>query len=149
MAGIEQYINGSVYDYHCIEIDLGGTIETEISEISYKHSLTPGELKGTKPYTLAHTQGEYKADAGSMTMSLAAWNRITEALGEGYLAVPLPITVTYANDGQPTQKDELIGCRLIGPDKGYKQGGDALMVKVGFKPLRIRENGREALPTTR
>jgi len=147
--GIEQYINGDVYDYSCIEIDLGGTIETEISDINYKHMLTPGELGGTKPYPLAFTQGDYKADPGSFTVSLAGWKRIMDAQGDGYLAKLIKaITVTFANDGQPTQKDELIGVRILGPDKNFKKGGDALGVKIQFRPLRIRENGREPLPTS-
>lgn len=133
-------INGVVFDFSSIELDINGEIFTDVEEITYSHTLEPGEMRGTKAELLGRTRGEYSAE-GSITFRKPAWTRLIDSLGDGYLEQSVDITVNYAEEGEDTITDKLFGARFTAPENSHSQGSDPLNVSVDLSIIRIEENG--------
>ncbi len=133
-------INGVVFDFSSVELDIAGEVFTDVEEITYSHTLEPGEMRGTRAELLGRTRGEYSAE-GSITFRKAAWGRLVASLGEGYLEQSVDITVNYAEEGEDTISDKLFGARFTAPENSHSQGSDPLNVSVDISIVRVEENG--------
>ncbi len=135
-------INGNAYSFASIEIDVGGRKIKGIKDLSYDDGLDPGMARGTSPIPLAHTQGDYEANA-SMEMFRKDFDELCALLGDGYCEVEFPITVTYASRGMPTVTDRLPAVRIKKVDNSNSQGNDPTAVKLELAVLSpIVRNGR-------
>ncbi len=143
-------INGRRADWSAISIDIGGglTKPLGVKELSYKSTLEPGEVRGLHPQVLGHTLGTH-TNEGSFTLYLAEYHELIAKLGDGYMATPFNITVSYSpKKGDPVITDKLIGCRIKTADKSHSQSNEALVVKVDLFVMLVVENGIKPLPTT-
>lgn len=141
IADPDPIINGFVYGYSSVEVQFGGWVFRGIKSIDYKHKRTPGKIRGTHPQILGRTRGQYEAE-GSLTMWKHAWDKLRDALGEGYMEFTFPICVTYSERGplNPTV-DILYGCQIIEVDNSHSEGSDGLEVKLSLDIFMILENG--------
>ncbi|WP_027360749.1 hypothetical protein [Desulforegula conservatrix] len=117
-------INGNLYDWEGIEIQLPSGGAVGITEISYADE-RPVEArygKGGKPR--GYGRKNYKA-SGSMTLDRDEAERLRKSLGGSYYkTTPFNINVSYANDGQPTITDKLPDVMITKSDTSGKQDED-------------------------
>ena len=95
-------INGVRYDFSSVELNFNGLIQRAgIKALSYKHSLTPGELRGNRPQLVGRTRGKYEASA-SFEMFKLEYQSFIAAIGcSGTWKRPL--TSPPAGQTQPTR----------------------------------------------
>jgi hypothetical protein len=135
-------VNGNYYSFASIEIDVRGRKIKGFKELSYDDGLDPGMARGTSPIALAHTQGDYEANA-SGEMYRKDFDELVTLLGDGFGEVEFPITVTYASRGMPTVTDRLPAVRIKKADNSNSQGNDPTSVKLEFAVLSpIERNGK-------
>lgn len=138
-------INGNKYDWSSIEIDLGDAgIFTGVKELTFTHSLEPGEVRGTRAELLGRTRGEYSAE-GTIVVWAEEYAQIIAALGDGFMEASFPITATYSDTNVPVQTNRLFGCRITNADMGGSQGTDPLEVSMDLSIFRIETNGLNAI----
>jgi hypothetical protein len=138
-------INGLKYDYSSIEIDIGDIgIFTGVKEISFTHSLEPGEVRGTRAELIGRTRGEYSAE-GSMVVYSEEYAEIIKALGDGFMEKAFSITITYSDTNVPVQVNRLIGCRITNMEGGGSQGTDPLEVSLDLSIFRVETGGLNAV----
>lgn len=138
-------INGKRYSFSSIDFRIGFISVLGISEISYSSSIEPGVVRGTHPQILGYTKGEYSCEA-SISIYKEEWNEAIAPLallgGGGILEAIIPaITVTYAEQGNATWTDVLIGCRISSIEDSVSSGTDPATVTVSLMPLYIEYNG--------
>ena len=134
-------INGVRYDFSSIVFHINGDIVLGVKEISYKNSRDRGELRGTSPQKLGRTRGQYKSEA-SATVYRREFDELIIKLGDGYMEIVFPITVSYADDGQPLVTDTIVGCTIGEDDHSNSSGTDPTEVKLTFDPMYILINGK-------
>lgn len=135
-------VNGNYHSFASIELDVRGRKIRGVTDISYDDGLDPGMARGTSPIPLAHTQGDYEANA-SMEMFRKDFDELVSLLGDGFGEVEFPITVTYASRGMPTVTDRLPAVRIKKVDNSNSQGNDPTKVKLELAVLApIVRNGR-------
>lgn len=148
-------VNNRVYDFSSIELILPSGPIKSFTEITYSDTVDHGEFRGSAPHVLAHTNGEYAAEA-SITMEkqqhvlfMAALKLLSIPLGGQIHAVQFPITVIYSGAGasMPLVTDKLIDCAYGGSESGGSQGNEALMVTVPIALRGIIWNGVNVLGT--
>lgn len=133
--------NGKRHDWSSIKFDIQGARMRGLKDLSYKHSLEPGELRGTAAQVLGRTLGTYSAEA-SFTCALAEYQALITEMGTGYLEQEFNITAKYAvAKGDPINTVEILGCRIKSADNSHSQSNEPLMVKVELSVMLIRENG--------
>lgn len=142
-------VNGVRYDFSSIKIDLDGGLKLQgIKEINYSHGLEPTDVEGASAEPIGRTRGKYSREA-SMTLYEWEWKILRDRFGDGYLEKVFTISVTYADDGQPTITDQILGCRIKKVDKARATGGDAAEVKLDLHCMKIIEGGKKPLKAMR
>jgi len=134
-------INGVRYDFSSIVFHINGDLIIGVKEISYKNTRDRGEVRGTSLQKLGRTRGQYKAEA-SATIFRREFDDLVDRLGDGYMEVVFPITVSYADDGQPLVTDTIVGCTITEDEHSNSAGTDATEVKLTFDPMYILIKGR-------
>lgn len=141
-------INGLRHDWSSIAIEVDGLKILGFKSLSYKHSLEPGEVRGTHPQVLGHTLGTYTAE-GSIEMYLSEANELKKQLGDGFLSKVFNVVAKYSpKKGDPVITDKLIGCRIKTSDKSFSQGNEPLAVKFDLFVMLLIEDGVKPLPVT-
>lgn len=133
-------INGLRFDYSSVEIAVGSATIVGVSELSYSSKLEPGKVRGTSAQVNGRTRGQYEAE-GSMTLFKQEADELLALLGPGFMEVAFPVTVHYAESGQPLITDRLIGARIKSMENSHKEGSDALTVKFDLDLIAIVHNG--------
>lgn len=135
-------VNGNVFSFRSITLDLGGMRVRGFKEIKYDHGVEPGEMYGPAQEMLARTSGKYKAN-GSLIVYQHEWDQIRARLGAKYFNKVFTISVVYSETGSPVQTtvDTLIGVRIIKADKGASEGDDPNEVNCTLHIMRIDEGG--------
>jgi hypothetical protein len=141
-------INAHRYSWASVAADVNGAELVQFKEINYSHKLEPGKVRGIGPQIAGATRGEYEAE-GSMVLYQEEWDVLRDRLGDGYMEVYFPISVSYAEDGQPTTTDELVGCRITSVEKKPSQGTDGLEVSCNLHITYLLENGKKPLKNMR
>lgn len=141
-------INGNRYSWASVRIRVGSTEYMDVTEISYSHTMERGTVRGVGAQKLGMTRGEYDAEA-SITFLKEGFDQLVEALGEGYMEIPFDVAVTYADEGQDTNTDQLVGCRISSIEKNPSQGTDGLTVSCELDVQYIIENGVKPLRNMR
>lgn len=141
-------VNGLRHDWSSISIQVGTLKIPGVKSLSYKHSLEPGEVRGTHPQVLGHTLGTYSAE-GSIEMYLSEANELKRVLGDGFMAATFDVVAKYSpKKGDPVITDKLIGCRIKASDKSFSQGNEPLAVKFDLFAMLLVEDGVKPLPVT-
>jgi hypothetical protein len=140
-----QRINGFVYGYSDINIDINGTIFDEVTALDYTTTIEKGELRGTSPVPAGYTIG-YATYKGSMTLSKDQATTFMQLLGDGFAAVPFTITVTFGPTRDSlnvfkTATDVLNGCAIASIDNTHSPGATALQVKFDLVVQDIQYEG--------
>jgi hypothetical protein len=140
-------VNGVLYDWEGVEIQLPGGVAVGVTEISYsdERGIEPRYGKGSAPR--GYGRKNYKA-SGSMTLDRDEFELLQNALGGSvYKGEPFQIVVSYGNDGLATRTDTLPAVKITKQDSGASQDDDnAGGVKCDFTCIKpIKWNGREAL----
>jgi hypothetical protein len=153
-VGFAQLINGLVYDFSSISIQIATpvpTFITRISAIGWEQSLTPGVLRGASAHKLGRSRGTYES-SGTMTIYLEEWRIFRAALAAapipplaGFMEKSFMATVTHAEGTGLPMVDVLNGCRITNESRAYQNGGDALMVDLSFDIMRILSDGQSAV----
>jgi hypothetical protein len=146
-------INGNRFDFSSVELKINGKRYIGVKELSYKHSLEEGEVRGTAPQVLGRTRGLYKAE-GSITLFREEFDDLSsdlQVLAVGLFEANFLITAIYSElppNGVPsgmvgdTQTDELIGSRFKSAEmKGSGGSSDPLVVQLDLSILYIKQNG--------
>lgn len=140
-------INGMKHDYSSVEISIDGAKFIGVKEISYKHSLEPGEVRGTRSQLLGRTRGKYSAE-GSMTLYLSEYQDLIAKLaakGIGYLEQDFDVEVSYSGRNTDLVTDRLRGCRIKSADKSHSSGEEALVVKCDLHVMYLLESDKTPL----
>lgn len=140
-------INGILYDWESVEIQLPQGVAVGIEEISYtdERPIEARYGKGSTPR--GYGRKNYKG-SGSMTLDKDEFERLRTAVGGSvYKAAPLTVIVAYANDSQDTVTDTLPDVVVTKQDASAKQDDDNTgQVKLDFEILSpIKWNGTAAL----
>jgi len=155
-AGTDQIINGHVFDFSSIDIALddGQPFSMPgIFEISYEHSLTPGEIRHVGPLVQDESVGTY-ATRASISMALRDWRVFRSKLaqiktgagsGPGFMQKRFNVVVSYAEDDEVPMTDMLVKCRVMRVGRAYRRSNEALAVNVELYVRRIVEDGVEAV----
>lgn len=140
-------VNGKRYSFASVTFSLGNISIFGVTDISYSHSLEPGEVRGAHPQVLGYTRGEYSCEA-SVTFLKEEWDEAVKQLDNsvGLLEVIVPVvTITYADQGAPTVTDKLMNCRIQSIEVSTSTGSDPVEVVVSLMPTHIEMNGRNPL----
>lgn len=151
----QQLINGAAYDFTSIEIVIGARTFARISSINYEHGVDQGEVRGTSPFVLATTRGQYSA-SGSMTMYKEDFDALTTLLAAmpgpgaapvgGWMEKRFPIIVTYAEPSSGRLlTDTLTGCRIMRARDNHSSGADAINVECDLHIMQVMMNGKPAV----
>lgn len=140
--GADFSVRGFVPDWASLEIQLGPYgYQPQIKDFSYKQKGTGKKVYGQGRNPIGRTLGVNECEA-SLTMYLAAWHEMVKNMGNNWGAKQFPIVCHYRMPGGlDIVTVELEEVTIIEPDFSASQGEEALEVKVGLDPMRIKENG--------
>ncbi|BCS55197.1 hypothetical protein [Geobacter sp. SVR] len=117
-------INGNLYDWESIEVQLPGGIAIGISSIDYDDERPIEERYGKGSTPRGYGRKNYKASA-KMSLDLDEAQRLQDKLGGSvYDSQPFDIVVSYATEGQPTITDVLPSCKIVKTSTANKQGDE-------------------------
>lgn len=117
-------INGQVYDWESVTIQLPSGVSIGVQSIDYSDERPVSERYGKGSVPRGAGRGNYKATA-SIELDLDEAQRLALALGGSiYSGPPFPIVVSYGDTGLPTVVDVLPICRITKTGSGAKQGDD-------------------------
>lgn len=136
-------INGNLYDWESIEIQLPNGLAVGATEISYSDERGIEARYGKGSIPRGYGRKNYKA-SGSMSLDKDEAERARRVLGGGFFTTnPFPVIVSYANHDQPTITDTLPDCMITKTDTGAKQEDDNTgVIKLDFIILSpIKWNG--------
>ena len=135
-------INGHRYDWSSAEINVDGQLFNGITELTYSHSLEPGELSGNRAQVIGRTRGKYRAE-GSVTFAKLEYHELTRKLGPGYMERSFDITVHYqaSSDATDIVTDLLRGCRIKKAENSHSEGEEPLVVACDLSIMYLIENG--------
>lgn len=140
-------INGNLYDWESVEIQLPNGTAIGVTDISYNDERPVESRYGKGSVPRGFGRKNYKA-SGSMELDLDEAERLRQALnGSVYQGQPFNIVVSYANDDMPRVTDTLPDCKIVKKDSGAKQGAENVGVrKLDFEILSpIKWGGTSAL----
>lgn len=117
-------INGQLYDWESIEIQLPGGIVVGVTSIDYDDERPIEERYGKGSTPRGYGRKNYKASA-KMELDLDEAERLQYALGGSvYDTQPFPIIISYGDLGMPIVIDALPSCMIVKTSSGGKQGDD-------------------------
>jgi len=134
-------INGVRFDFSSVEIALGPRIFNGVKEITYKHSLSPGMMSGTRAAVNGRTRGKYEPEA-SITFYKSEYQEFIRALGPNYMLAEWTAVVNYQElPALEIVTDTLVACRLKSAENSHSEGEEALVVKCDLTLLKVLESG--------
>lgn len=142
-------INGKVFDWEDVSIGLPHGVAVGIKDISYDDELEVEQAYGKGNKAMGYGTGNYKS-SGKMTLFREEYDKLLEyakSTGKAFYRVPpFPVTVSYANDGQPVSTDVLRGCKINKRSWKNAQGNKELTVDLDFVITdSIVSNGLKAI----
>jgi hypothetical protein len=132
------------YSFVSITFKLDGE-EYTLKSVKYSDNVERAMVEGNHPVPLAMTRGRYKAEASS-EMFMQDFNAILEKMGDTFYTKTVPISVAYAEEGQDTVQDELVGAKFKKRERDHSNGNDALSIPMDLDLLWIRWNGKDPFP---
>lgn len=139
-------INGNMYDWESVEIQLPNGVAVGMTEINYSDERGIEARYGKGSIPRGYGRKNYKA-SGSGTLDKDEFERLRVGLGGSvYTKTPFVIIVSYANHDQDTVTDTLRDVMVTKADTSGKQDEDNVgAVKLDFGLLSpIEWNGDAA-----
>jgi hypothetical protein len=133
-------INGIIYDWSSIEIVANNRLYKAFTSIDYKNALDPGEKRGNQSIWLGRTRGQLKPEC-NFEMHKVEYQMLVSDLGQGYMEKAFNILVMYADTGQPTLTDTILGFRIKEDQDSPKEGNEPPKVKVTGHVYMVLRNG--------
>lgn len=134
-------INGVRFDFSSVEIAIGALVFNGIKEVTYKHTLDPGMMRGARAAVMGRTRGKYDPEA-SITFYKSEYQDFIRALGPNYMLAEWTAVVNYQElPALQIVTDTLVQCRLKSAENSHSEGEDALVVKCDLTLLKILESG--------
>lgn len=141
-------INGHRFDWSAVQITIDGIPYTGVKSCSYKQTLTPGVVRGTRAQKTGRTRGQHESD-GSFEFYKEDYQNIILALSangtRGYMEVAFTAIVQYQTSALAVVTDTLAGCRLTSEEDSPGESSDALVVKCDVDIMYVLRNGLTAL----
>lgn len=141
-------INGVRKDFSSVSLLVAGRQFVGFTAINYSDSLRPGSVFGASAQRIGRTRGQREISA-SMTMYRAEWKELREALmlltGAGFMEAVFDVTVTFGDDGLPTERDQLLGCRIVNVSNNNSAGSEALTVELELDVMDMLHDGTSPL----
>lgn len=147
-------INGTRFDYSSVKLRLNNKLYTGVHAIDYAPECVGSFIYGqSTPYPIGRTRGQLKTDSASIELYREEFGDIVNdiaTIGQGgvFEAVFL-ITVAIGEPLSPlagqSQVDTLIGARFQRFTVGWRQGPDALTVKLDFSFMNMLVNNTPLL----
>lgn len=142
-------INGKHYSWESITVGLPYGIALEIQDISYDDGLEKELVYGKGAAPTGYGTGKYKADA-KITVTREEFKRVLEyckKMGVSlYRLGNFPITISYADDDNPTETDTIKGCSFTKTSHKAKNGDKSLTVDLDLNVSgKIIRNGVEPI----
>lgn len=141
-------VNGKRHSWASVELRVDSDIILGITEIDYKASLDPGEVRGAGSAPIAFTMGNSSFE-GSFSILLEEFNTLVSKLGAGWMGNAIEIIVSYdeSGSGLTTIVDTIQGVRMTSVENSLSASStDPTVRKLPFKALNILYNGQAATP---
>jgi hypothetical protein len=138
-------INGKRYSWEDITVQMPHGVLVDIDSIEYSDEKEVEAVYGKGSNPVGYGTGNYSA-TGKATLLREEHDKFVEyAKRRGkslYKLPPFVITVSYANEDQPTSTDVLKGCKITKVSHSGSQGDKATKVEYEFIILNgIWRNG--------
>lgn len=138
-------INGKHYSWESITVGLPYGIGLEVQDISYDDGLEKELVYGKGAAPTGYGTGKYKADA-KITVTKEEFDRLLDYCKKKgvslYRLGEFPITVSYADDENPTKTDVIKGCSIAKASHKAKNGDKSLTVDLDLNVSgKIVRNG--------
>jgi len=134
--GVVPIINSKRYAWEDVTINIASGVAIDIESITYKDARATRRVFGKGSRARGYSQGNYTA-SGTAVLRREEFEKLNNrAGGQGlYGMKPFTITVSYANDEEPTTTDVLQSCKWTERDTGAKQDDESINVTVNFEVL--------------
>ncbi|OIQ51032.1 hypothetical protein BerOc1_02977 [Pseudodesulfovibrio hydrargyri] len=117
-------VNGILYDWESVEVQLPGGVAVGITSISYSDERPVEARYGKGSVPRGYGRKNYKA-SGSMELDRDEAEALRAALGGSvYDGAPFQIVVSYGNDDMPTVTDTLPAVKITKSDTSAGQEDD-------------------------
>jgi hypothetical protein len=141
-------INSNRFDFSHVKIKLFNKLYVGIHAIDYSAEVSPGFVYGqSTPYPIGRTRGQLKTDSGSIEIYREEFGDLSndiQVIGVGLFEANFIVTVSIGDPLSPSsgapQVDTIIGCRFSRFTAGWRQGPDALTVKLDFTYMNVLLN---------
>lgn len=141
-------INGHRFDWSSVQVTIDGIRYTGVKSITYRQTLTPGKVRGTRSQVTGRTRGQYDCE-GSVEFYKEDYSDIVRALSafgtRGYMEYAFPIVVQYSSGVLAVKTDVLAGCRLASDEDAPTESSDGLVVSCDLDIMYITRDGFSAL----
>lgn len=138
--------------YAQVRLTLGSVRDVFAKSVSYGDSMEFADVEGNQQMAAGTTAGMYKTEESSIELYLDDYAQLLEEYGENFYRQTFEVTVAYeyaaAGIGAgKMQADVLVGCRWTKRSSSYQTGSDGLTKSLSFKPLYVKEGGKNPLPS--
>lgn len=136
-------INGMTYDFESIKIMLPTGLTLGAESIEYGDEKGDEVITGTNGLPLGIGRGEYKGTCKLelQRMEYDKLNVLSAASGGFYNMAPMPVIVSYGNNGQPMTTDTLVTHWTKRSFKGAKGDTNLVVPLEGVLTQPIISNG--------
>lgn len=137
-------INGFRHDWSSVNLSIDGSQrQLSLQSLSYSNPRSSTAVYGTSPQKIGDTRGTEECKC-SIELLFSEYRAFIKKLGPGYKDKYFDVTVSFAERGEPTYTDEIIGCRLLDDPFDGAQGNDTFKVKLELTVMRIVKDGLES-----
>lgn len=140
-------VNGVRYSFSEVKFKIFGKLYLGINAIDYAPECAPGFVYGqSTAYPIGRTRGQLKTDSASIEVYREEFGDIVNDIGlSGFGLFEANWLATCSigdtlNPQIPSQVDTIIGCRFSRFTVGWRQGPDALTVKLDFTFMNMLVN---------
>lgn len=137
-------INGKVFAHASITVAVGASKYFGVTSIDYESELETNPVHGTGANQVGAATGALK-HTGNLEMLLQHAAKLRRALGQGYMEVPLVITVTYRETAISELHTDLLDCFIKKDGTSSQQGADPVKVKYELHVNQITRDGLVAV----
>jgi len=134
-------INGHRYQWASVEGSFGKNITRAIKSITYGDELSVGVVRGNSVKKQGRTRGIQDPSA-SVVFYKAEFDALVAELGDGFGEKPFDVKLSYADTGQPTQTDTIVGARMTKYEVSGEEGEDAIEVDCDLDPMDVLIGGK-------
>jgi hypothetical protein len=134
-------INGHTYQWSSVETTLGKNLTRALKSITYGDSLTVGKIRGANVKVQGRTRGVQEPRCNAVFYK-RQFDELVDELGDGFGEKVFDIVLSYADTGQPTRTDTVVGVRITDYEVAGEEGEDAIEVEAELDPMDVLLQGK-------